>query len=63
MADYARALAVSPTHLSRVARATTGVSAQRLIEARLMREAGLRAELVAKRRELEALRAPAPAAP
>ena len=39
VADYARALAVSPTHLSRVARATTGVSAQRLIEARLMREA------------------------
>jgi len=37
--DYARALAVSPTHLSRVARAATGVSAQRLIEARLMREA------------------------
>src|SRR3989344_1465892 len=26
VADYARALAVSPTHLSRVARATTGVS-------------------------------------
>lgn len=39
VADYARALAVSPTHLSRVARAATGVSAQRLIEARLMREA------------------------
>ncbi len=39
VADYARALTVSPTHLSRVARAATGVSAQRLIEARLMREA------------------------
>lgn len=39
VADYARALAVSPTHLSRVARAATGVSAQRLVEARLMREA------------------------
>ena len=39
VADYARALAVSPTHLSRVARAATGVPAQRLVEARLMREA------------------------
>ena len=39
VADYAQALAVTPTHLSRVARAATGVSAQRLIEARLMREA------------------------
>lgn len=39
VADYARALSVSPTHLSRVARASTGVSALRLIEARLMREA------------------------
>ena len=39
VADYARALAVSPTHLSRVARAATGVSAQRLMEGRLMREA------------------------
>lgn len=39
VADYARALSVSPTHLSRVARAATGVSALRLIEARLMREA------------------------
>lgn len=39
VADYARALAVSPTHLSRVARTATGVSAQRLVEARLMREA------------------------
>lgn len=39
VADYARALCVSPTHLSRVARAGAGVSALRLIEARLMREA------------------------
>ena len=39
VADYARALAVSPTHLSRTTRAHTGVSALRLIEARLMREA------------------------
>ncbi|WP_298213344.1 helix-turn-helix domain-containing protein [Acidovorax sp.] len=39
VADYARALSVSPTHLSRVARTTTGASAQRLIEARLMHEA------------------------
>ena len=39
VADYARALSVSPTHLSRVARAATGVSALRLIEGRLMREA------------------------
>jgi AraC family transcriptional activator of pobA len=39
VADYARALAVTPTHLSRVARAATGVSASRLIDARLMREA------------------------
>jgi AraC family transcriptional activator of pobA len=39
VADYARALGVSPTHLSRVARATTGGPASRLIDARLMREA------------------------
>jgi AraC family transcriptional activator of pobA len=39
VADYARALAVSPTHLSRVTRAATGNSALRLIEARNMREA------------------------
>jgi AraC family transcriptional activator of pobA len=39
VADYARTLAVTPTHLSRVARAATGVSASRLIDARLMREA------------------------
>lgn len=39
VADHARALAVSPTHLSRVVRAATGVSALRLIDARRMREA------------------------
>jgi AraC family transcriptional regulator, transcriptional activator of pobA len=39
VADYARALAVSPTHLSRVARALTGEPASRLIDSRLMREA------------------------
>lgn len=39
VADYARALAVTPTHLSRVARAETGDPASRLIDARLMREA------------------------
>ena len=39
MADCARALAVTPTHLSRVLRAATGQPASRLIEARLMREA------------------------
>ena len=39
VADYARALAVSPTHLSRVARAATGEAASRLIDARVMREA------------------------
>jgi AraC family transcriptional activator of pobA len=39
VADYARALSVSPTHLSRVTRAATGESALRLIEARSMREA------------------------
>ncbi len=39
VADYARALAVSPTHLSRVVRAATGQPASRLIDARLMREA------------------------
>lgn len=37
--DYAGALAVSPTHLSRLARGATGHSAQRLIEARIIREA------------------------
>ena len=39
VADYSRALAVSPTHLSRVARAATGLAASRLIEERLLREA------------------------
>jgi AraC family transcriptional regulator, transcriptional activator of pobA len=39
VADCARALAVTPTHLSRVVREATGQPASRLIEARLMREA------------------------
>jgi AraC family transcriptional regulator, transcriptional activator of pobA len=39
VADYARALAVTPTHLSRVTRGATGEPASRLIDARLMREA------------------------
>lgn len=39
VADYARALAITPTHLSRLARATTGEGASRLIEDRLLREA------------------------
>lgn len=39
VADYARALAVTPTHLSRVTRAATGEPASRLIEDRLVREA------------------------
>jgi AraC family transcriptional activator of pobA len=39
VADYARALSVSPTHLSRLTKAATGESALRLIEARSMREA------------------------
>lgn len=37
--DYAAALAVSPTHLSRVTRAATGRPASALIEERLIREA------------------------
>lgn len=37
--DYANALAVSPTHLSRVVRARTGLPASRQIDARLVREA------------------------
>ena len=37
--DYAKALSISPTHLSRLARATSGQSALRMIEARIMREA------------------------
>ena len=39
VADYAKALSVSPTHLSRLAKAATGVSASRLIEARTVLEA------------------------
>ncbi len=39
VADYARALAVTPTHLSRVLRGLTGQSASGLIDARLVREA------------------------
>ncbi|MEC9343426.1 MAG: helix-turn-helix domain-containing protein, partial [Pseudomonadota bacterium] len=39
VADYARQLAISPTHLSRVVRAETGMGASALIEARVMREA------------------------
>ncbi len=39
VSDYANALAISPTHLSRLTRASTGGSAMRLIEARIMREA------------------------
>lgn len=39
VADYARALAVTPTHLSRLVRAATGAGAARWIDARTMREA------------------------
>lgn len=39
VADYAGALAVSPTHLSRIARAATGRPVSRLIEERIIREA------------------------
>lgn len=39
VADYARALSVSSTHLSRLTRAAAGESASRLIEARILREA------------------------
>jgi len=39
VADYARALAITPTHLSRVVRTATGVPASQLIDARLVREA------------------------
>lgn len=39
VADYANALAVSPTHLSRVAKAATGHPATQLIQDRLVREA------------------------
>jgi len=36
---YAKALSISPTHLTRLTKATLGVSALRLIEARIMKEA------------------------
>lgn len=39
VADYARALAISTTHLTRLARAATGQPASALIEERLVREA------------------------
>ena len=39
VADYAQALAVTPTHLSRVVRSALGVTASRLIDARVVREA------------------------
>jgi len=39
VADYARTLAISPTHLSRVVRAATGAPASQLIDARVIREA------------------------
>ena len=37
--DYARALSLTPTHLNRITRAQTGLSAARFIEARQMQEA------------------------
>ncbi len=39
VADYAQALSVSPTHLSRVSRQTSGVPASQLVQDRLVREA------------------------
>lgn len=39
IARYARELAITPTHLSRLARAATGQSASRLVDERLIREA------------------------
>ncbi len=39
VADYARALAVTPTHLSRVLRSATGQAASQLIQERVIREA------------------------
>ena len=39
VSQYANALSISPTHLSRLTRAANGSSALRMIEARLMREA------------------------
>jgi AraC family transcriptional regulator, transcriptional activator of pobA len=39
VSDYAAALSISPTHLSRVVRAATGHAASRLIQERIIREA------------------------
>jgi AraC family transcriptional regulator, transcriptional activator of pobA len=39
VSDYAQKLGLSPTHLSRVIRTTTGLPASRVIEARMLREA------------------------
>lgn len=39
VADYARALAITPTHLSRVVRQATGRNASALVDERLIREA------------------------
>lgn len=39
VAEYADALSISPTHLSRVLRRATGQSASRIIESRMVREA------------------------
>ncbi len=39
VSQYAKTLSISPTHLSRLTRAANGMSALRMIEARLMREA------------------------
>ena len=39
VADYAKAMAISPTHLSRVVRAATGTPASQRINARIIREA------------------------
>lgn len=39
VAEYARALAITPTHLSRIVRASTGKPASRVIDARVIREA------------------------
>lgn len=39
VADYANALAVTPTHLSRISRTATGQPASRIVEERMIREA------------------------
>ena len=39
VSQYAKALSISPTHLSRLTRAANGSSALKMVEARLMREA------------------------